>query len=366
MNKTSLGLKAVFALIIGFAACTSAPPASDKSTSPRQPNFTAAYNKLDSSDLTGTYLGKGNYTKVRKLLGKDIRRPAMRLYLDKVEGEGNVYNGVLLEYANVLKMAPTYLAAQKGYQFRKLIISRSIEAFRVIPGEKPGTYDFHNLRVANGDIVADPSVSMTLTLGSDSNRPMINSYIVNSSGTVTFPDPDKMSLPFFQYGLTKISYKAGRLMSTWRGEPGDWEKLVGSYTSDYATYWDGVLELSGSGNDRKMTFLRTISTPAQGFTNPKSIDMLGEYKVSEPLRKMYVLTPTNPNGSVSDQELGSRIGLFLDVFDASAPEAGSHLVTELAFTNPNDPTDFFMYYERMDHAVNVGVNEKPKKGDKKN
>jgi hypothetical protein len=76
---------------------------------------------------------------------------------------------------------------------------------------------------------------------------------------------------------------------------------------------------------------------------------------------MYVLIPaTRGNTTASQAEMMPRIGLFLDVFDGSAPEAGSHLVTELAFTNPQDPEDFMMYYEHPQHLKNVGVEPKKK------
>ncbi|MBO9667791.1 MAG: hypothetical protein J7501_13390, partial [Bdellovibrio sp.] len=75
--------------------------------------------------------------------------------------------------------------------------------------------------------------------------------------------------------------------------------------------------------------------------------------------KMYVLVPaTNRTRTASDIEMTGRIGLFLDVFDGSSPEAGRHLVTELAYTNPYDPEDFMMYYEHPQHLRNVGVEPK--------
>jgi hypothetical protein len=109
---------------------------------------------------------------------------------------------------------------------------------------------------------------------------------------------------------------------------------------------------------KKMKFVKSNTTKAKYFTNPKSGDIEGDYVVSEPIPKMYVLTPTSRRGTSSDKEMVPRIGLFLDVFDGSAPEAGSHLVTELAFTNQNDPEDFMMYYEHPQHLKNVGVEPK--------
>ena len=107
-----------------------------------------------------------------------------------------------------------------------------------------------------------------------------------------------------------------------------------------------------------MKFVKTKMTKAKHFTNPKSATIVGDYYVTEPIPKMYLLTPTTAARTASDKEMVSRIGLFLDVFDASAPEAGGHMVTELAYTNPADPEDFMMYYEDPTHRKWVGVDGK--------
>jgi hypothetical protein len=123
---------------------------------------------------------------------------------------------------------------------------------------------------------------------------------------------------------------------------------------------DGVLELYSVGGQKKMKFIKP-NTPAKDFTNAKSGTLEGDFIVSEPIPKMYIVTPADNVATASSKELGGRIGLFLDVFDASAPEAGSQLVTELAFTNPADDEDYLMYYEHPQHTKNVGVEPAKKK-----
>lgn len=121
-----------------------------------------------------------------------------------------------------------------------------------------------------------------------------------------------------------------------------------------------MLELYSDNGQPKAKFVKTNTTKAKNFTNPKSATIEGDYIVTEPIPKMYILVAPNGAKTGSDKEMVGRIGLFLDVFDASAPEAGGHMVTEIAFTNPQDPEDFMMYYQHPKHLKNVGVEPKSK------
>lgn len=311
-------------------------------------------------DLTGHYLGEGLFQ--NRTAG--LRRPAMRVYFEPVQNEADSYHAVLIEYDQLLSMALPYGASQKAPFFNKIVgylnsITTRISAYKVVPGQKRGSYEFHNLSVRNGEIVAAPNVKMMLQLGEDLNRPMIGASLTgDADGQIVFPDPNAKSngimdaLSVSQFELAAFIYKKGHLASTWRG---NWQDLEGSYLSEYGRVDDGVLELMSPGGQKRMKFIKTNNTKAKYFTNPKSATIEGEYIVSEPVPKMYVLTSARGTKSASDVEMTGRIGLFLDVFDGSAPEAGSHLVTELAFTNPNDPEDFMMYYEHAEHKKNVGV-----------
>lgn len=322
-----------------------------------------------SGDLTGAYLGEALFSKRTE----GLRRPAMRFYLDRVQGEADSYYGVLVEYDQLLNMGLPYLASQKAPFFNKVIgyldkIATRISAYKLVPGSKGGTYNMHNLEVHNGQIVPSSAVVMTLSLNpKNTEKNLLAGAVINGNreGQIVFPTATKEkagfiagiadALTFTQYELAKTVYKKGHLGSTWRG---NWNDLEGSYLSEYGRFKDGVLELYSVNGQAKAKFVKTNTTKAKYFTNPKSANIEGDYVVTEPIPKMYVLVPTQKKNTASDVEMTGRIGLFLDVFDGSAPEAGSHLVTELAFTNPQDPEDFMMYYEHPEHLKNVGVEPK--------
>ena len=322
-----------------------------------------------SSDLSGAYLGEGLFSN----RSHGLHRPAMRFYLERAEGEADTYYGVLLEYDQLLSMGLPYLASQKAPVLNKVVgyldkIATRISAYKLIPGAQGGSYEMHNLEVRDGKIVPASSFHMALHLdpkNKDANRLMGASISGNSEGKIVFPsDSDKPTgllgridhaLGLSQYKLAAITYEKGHLASTWRG---NWNDLEGSYLSEYGRFKDGVLELYRQNGQAKAKFVKTNTTKAKFFTNPKSGSIEGDYVVTEPIPKMYLLVPTQNARTSSDLEMTARIGLFLDVFDGSAPEAGSHLVTELAYTNPQDPEDFMMYYEHPEHKKNVGVEPK--------
>lgn len=322
-----------------------------------------------TSDLTGTYLGEGLYS--NRTTG--IRRPAVRIYMDRAQGESDSYYGVIVEYDQLLNMGAPYLASQKAPVLNKVVgyldkIATRISAYKFVPGPQAGTYNLHNLEVRNGQITpaAAPTMQLVLDPSNKSANPLNGAAITGGAeGTISFPHDDNSGeglisgiaemLNMSQYKLAKLVYKKGHLASTWRG---NWQDLEGSYLSEYGRFKDGVLELYNVNGQKKAKFIKTNTTKAKYFTNPKSGDIEGDYIVSEPIPKMYLLIPISRRATPSDKEMVPRIGLFLDVFDGSAPEAGSHLVTELAFTNQNDPEDFMMYYEHPAHLKNVGVEPK--------
>ncbi len=348
----------LLALTVVLASCASTP---------REPQ---AERVPAAADLTGTYLGEGLFSKRTK----GIRRPAMRLYLDRSQNEGDVYYGVLVEYDQLLNMAAPYLASQKAPVLNKVVgyldkIATRISVYKLVPNGKAGGYEMHNIEARNGQLIVDSAVSMTLNLKNGISNPLLGATITgNADGEIVFPDgnDDKGGLfskisnamSLTQYELAKVVYKKGHLASTWRG---NWENLEGSYLSEYGRFKDGVLELYSQNDQKKMKFVKSNTTEAKYFTNPKSGSIQGDYAVLEPIPKMYILVPADGRApTASDAEMTNRIGLFLDVFDGSAPEAGSHLVTELAFTAPRDPKDFMMYYEHPEHLKNVGVVPKKK------
>ncbi|WP_413288061.1 hypothetical protein [Bdellovibrio sp. HCB337] len=322
-----------------------------------------------TSDLTGTFLGEGLYS--NRTTG--LRRPAMRIYLDRVQGESNSYHAVLVEYDQLLNMGLPYIAAQKAPALNKVIgyldkIATRISAYKLIPSQKSGTYQMHNLEVRNGQIVPvlAPSMHLILDPANKESNPLAGATISgNPEGPISFPSEsdEQMGslknlvdvLNISQYKLAAVIYKKAHLGSSWRG---NWNDLEGSYLSEYGRFTDGVLELYSVNGQKRHKFIKTNTTKAKYFTNPKSAAIEGEYLTTEPIPKMYILTSANKVKTASDKEMTGRIGVFLDVFDASAPEAGGHMVTELAHINPQDPEDFMMYYEHPQHLKNVGVEPK--------
>lgn len=364
----------VFIMSLSFVACTSyqkntADSKTQSETGSRTPSAT--------QDLTGDYLGEGLYPR-RAGLGNGIKRPAIRFYLERIHGEADSYYGVLVEYPNLLKMAPRYIASQKAPALNKFLgylnkISAQISAYKLVPGAAIGSYDMHNLEVQDGKIIAARDISMSLTLNSNSKNSadlLAGAYIKGGKegdikfpdGTDSYPEPKEMNDPLklaglTQYNLAKLVYKKGKLKSTWRPNA---DGLEGSYLSAYGNNKDGVLELYSQNGQAQAKFIKTNNTKPKVFTNPKSAPLEGDYYMTEPIPKMYVMVSKNTDKTASDVEIGDRIGLFLDVFDGSAPEAGGHLVTELAFTNPKDPKDFLMYYQDINHKKNIGVEPKRK------
>jgi len=249
-------------------------------------------------------------------------------------------------------------------------IATRISAYKFVPSNKSGTYEMRNLEVKKGQIVPADTPSMYLILNpkADSSNPLAGAVISgNKDGNILFSPDEHMKKPGFiaginealtlsQLRLATVIYKKAKLGSAWRG---NWNDLEGSYLSEYGRFTDGVHELYSVNGQTRAKFIKSNNTKAKYFTNPKSGYLEGDYAVSEPIPKFYVLTPSKKAAATaSDAEMNGRIGVFLDVFDASAPEAGGHMVTELAYINSQDPEDFMMYYEHPQHLRNVGVEPK--------
>ncbi len=363
------------AAVIFIAACaskqSSAPPESAASVNSSQTN---TFRTPSSVDLTGAYLGEGLFAKKRPKAAQGLKRPAMRFYLERNENEADSYYGVLVEYDELIKMAPPYLAAQKAPGLNESVgfldkIATRISAYKVVSGSRQGSYDLYNLEVQNGQIASSSMKVMELNLDPNNTEKNLLAgakIIGNKDGEIIFPKQNKglakiadyTGILTREYYLAKFTYKIGSLGSTWRGKKDKngvdtWEKtLEGSYLPEYGRY-DRVLELYKQGDHHRAKFVKAQSTPAEDFTNPKSASIEGDYYFIEKPAKIFLLVPVNGNQTDSDREMTGRIGLFLDVFDGSAPKAGNKLVTELAFVNPKDPEDFMMYYQHPKHLRNM-------------
>jgi len=336
--------------IVLFAITLSA--CSTPSTTSREPSSAEL-------DLSGSRLGHATY----KFFRDGPNQPAIRLYLNKVENEIGTYHAVIFEYASLPSIAPQYLASRKLPAANKFIgylnhIGQKISAFKVIPSPKQGTYEMHPLRVQGKIIeVALQARPLLLTLSNEMSSGDLLGGASISSGSdghveMFFPKDDG-KLHGVQYGLAKLAYEKAKLDSTWRKR-----FLTGPYLAAYGKLNDVVLKLSSApggdtatfiNNDKRFNISKKRRTAV--FTSPKSASLEGTYSVTEPIDGMFVLWP-NQEGQLGAENVTGRIGLFIDVFDAS--QALNQDVVEVAFVNPNDPEDFLMYYEHPDNGEGAG------------
>lgn len=349
--KLTSKIVATFFLCLGLGACVST----------KGSRYPAAV------DLSGTYLGEGLYLARR---GTDkLTKPAVRLYLNKdLDSNDGSYLGVLLEYDSVNEMAIPFLTAQNAPKFKEIAghltkIATKISAYRVVP-RQDNNFDLRPIKVQGSELVSEAS-SLILKLGkaSGDEHALVGARIVGDpEGDIHFPTKTKQqrglfekvitlggAIPLSQYELAEFTYRKGKLNSTWRL---DYENLEGSYLSAYARNYDGVMELFSEGDAKKAEFFAS-TTKASDYTNSKSAGLKGVVDIIEPVDGILVIK--TPKTTAAHRVLEGRLGLFLDIFDASSEEAGGHKVVEIAFLNPDDPTDFLMYYQHPEHLKNVGV-----------
>lgn len=303
-------------------------------------------------DLSGTYLGVSDYK-----VGRDgPNKAATRIYFHEIEGEKGSYNVVLLEYVNLFKIAPKYIISNKipnlanktGYLNS---ITQNISTYKATPTSKEGVLELRPL-VVNGDRIealqtAKPRI-LTLASGEDLASPLAGATISAAKETepaeIFFPKDDDEKVNGVQYAVAKLTYAKAKLDSTWRKN-----FLPGPYLSQYAKVDDVVLDLSSAGDNNIADFKineqsKKVSAAKRTkvFTSPKSAFLKGEFSVSEPLDGMFLFNAVNSDES-SKEIVQGRIGLFIDVFDAT--KSLNQDVVELALINPASPEDFLMYYE---------------------
>lgn len=307
-------------------------------------------------DLSGTFLGVSDYT----FGHKGPNKAATRIYLQEIEDEPGQYHAVLLEYVDLLRMAPDYIVSNKIPVVAKKIgflnsITRKIAAYKVIPDDKDGTYKMWPLVVMGEKIVPNlDGQPRILTLSQESNlaHPLegasISSVRKDEPQEIFFPKKDDEKINGVQYTLAKFTYAKAKLGSTWRKN-----FLPGPYLSQYARVDDVVLELSTAGDDQMAEF--KINRKEKGsdkkrakvFTNKKSAFLKGKFNITEPLDGMFLFFPIQSTDHTSFI-LKGRIGLFIDVFDAT--ESLNQDVVELALIDSEQPEDFLMYYEHPDNG----------------
>jgi hypothetical protein len=306
--------------------------------------------------LTGTYLGASQY----EIGHKGPNRPAVRLYLHPIKAKGESYHAVVLEHVNLLKMAPQYLASQKLPKLNKMIgylkhIVKRISAYKVTPTGKKGVYKMLPLKVSGNKIEANSKANPSLlTLSKEKNlkNPLEGAHISASKNgepaPIKFPVTSDKKIKYgMQYTLADFIYTSKKLDSTWRKK-----YLNGRYLAAYHKKNDVVLILSTDSGKSSADFIIN-SKQSKGpkrqkdFTNSKSAFIEGTYSISEPQDGMFLFSP-NKGKQKDSKHVKGRIGLFIDIFDAT--KALNQDVVELALIDPKNPEDFLMYYEHPDNG----------------
>jgi hypothetical protein len=312
-----------------------------------------AQRKISSldKDLTGTYLGVADYGPRRGL-----NKKAMRIYFHPIEGRQGHYDVVLLEYVDLLKMAPSYIASNKlpfiarRTGFLKNITS-NISTYEASPGEAENTYELRPLTIQGDQIVVNadaPARILKLSTKEGLKNPLEGATISKARADepkeIFFPAKDDGKKNGIQYGTAKLAYEKAKLESTWRKN-----YLRGPYLSQYYRRDDIVLNLTSEGGVHGANFVLnpkyaklSEKKRAQMFTHPDSAFLQGEFTASEPRDGMFLSHSVNADEKTANIIKG-RIGLFIDIFDAT--KSLGQDVVELVYINPENPTDFLMYYE---------------------
>lgn len=303
-------------------------------------------------DLTGTYLGVADYQKGHK----GYNKKAIRIYFHPIPNEPGKYDVIILEYVDLLKMAPSYIASNKlpfiakrtGYLKN---ITKTIVAYEANPGEKENTLELWPLVVQGDQIVAKKDVQpriLTLSSAEGLANPLEGATITPANATepkeIFFPAKDDNKRNGIQYGTAKAAYKVAKLESTWRKK-----FLKGPYLSQYHKRDDIVLKCGGEKDQSIAEFVinEKYSKLAEKkrkamFTHPDSAFLKGQFNVTEPRDGMFLFQNVSADER-SNVIVQNKIGLFIDVFDAT--KSLGQDVVELALIDSEKPEDFLMYYE---------------------
>ena len=311
-------------------------------------------------NLSGDHLGVSQYKWGRK----GPNRAATRIYFQEIENEPGSYNVVLLEYVNLLRMAPQYIAANKLPIASNVIgylknITRKIATFKAVPHvEKEGVYNLYELHIVGERIepkIVEKPRQLILSKSAKENSPLEGAIITsngkkNQPKEIFFPAKNDKKDNGVQYHTANFVYKKVGLDSTWRKD-----YLPGPYFSAYGRKDDVVLKMTTQGTQDQASF---IDDPEKAtsmserkrramFTNPKSAFLKGDFDVVEPQDGMFLFKSVASDKKTND-EVTQRFGLFIDIFDAT--KALNQDVVEFTLINPEDPEDFLMYYEDPDNG----------------
>lgn len=307
---------------------------------------------------------------------ESIDERAVRGYFRKAKENDGSYNFVLLEYPFLWKVAPKYILSNKAsHKLNKKIgylnyITERAVLYKAIPTGTPREFELQRASISGGKLVHENKVKVSkLILDKDPTEvfPLegarINPAENGEKSEIIFPKESENGLKYGgQYLLAKWVYSLiPNFRSTWR-----MAYLTGDYLAAYGDVGgedgkiedeaDVVLKLSNEGQKSKAHFFKNphkasmdIKKREKQFTNPKSAHITGNYTVNEIDEGIFVFNVNKSEANSGSEDVDQRIGLFLDVFDASQTKLNQDVV-ELVILNPDDDKDFLMYYEHPDNG----------------
>lgn len=290
---------------------------------------------------------------------------ATRIYFKKTKANDGSYNVVLLEYINLVKMAPKYILSNKAPDwvnkkvgYLNQILNRTV-LYKAIPTDDSKVYELQRQKIVAGKLTAmnSPKPSMlTLVKEPTDTNPIEGASISESAdgekGKIFFPPAHgERKKHGVQYAMAQFVYNLlDGFKSTWR-----MTFLPGDFLGAYGDKKDVILNLS-SGETDKASF--TINEKRatwskkkreKQLTNAKSAYIKGEYTVTKAADGIFVFNAKGDSEHSGKEHVDQRIGLFLDIFDASQTRLRQDVV-ELVIVNPEKDDDFLMYYEHPDNG----------------
>jgi hypothetical protein len=325
-------------------------------------------------DISGTILGVVKHTeKVRRPKNHGPRGGtgwktvtvnkyrAARIYLNEIESEKGSYHAIILEYVNLVGMAPKYIISNKATWLAKKVgflnqIAKRIAVYKVTPGQEQGTYEMQKLQVVGDKIEPANGKNPSQLILSETK---VGDHVLSGARITAAADGEPVELYFpykddkehhgIQYGLAQFTYKKVKLDSTWRKD-----FLSGPYLGAYGDKADVVLDLVKTENGPAAKFLinkdrvhLSERKRERQFTNAKSAYIEGDYTVSEPEDGMFVFQSVERD-QMGVEHVRGKIGLFIDIFDAT--KSLNQDVVELVLVDSAKPEDFLMYYEHPDNG----------------
>ncbi len=352
----------ILSLVFMITACVSSKQWKENTHTKTLKKRTAA----SQTNLEGTYLAVANYI-------NHERKPVVRIYLNEIETEPGSYYAILLEYRNLLKVFPKYVTSNKFQYLSKKIgflnhIIEKIWLYKVVPSNEPRRFNMLELRADNKEIKAIESKNprqLVLSKNPQRSYPLEGAKIYPSktgqSTEIFFPKKSAKSITYGkEFFMAHLVYHKINLDSTWRNE-----FLPGPYLSAYGNKDDIVLRLDLAGESMHAYFVihpdfiytdlnkKQIEKRKKVFTNSKSAFLEGGFIMREPIDGMFVFSPMYSNKSTKTiQEITGRIGVFVDIFDAT--KKLNQDVVELIMVNTKDPLDFHMHYEDPENGDGEG------------